>query len=78
MQYSDFNSTNNIEQSRRDSEGQGGLACCSSWGCQVRPDTATDQQYILSAYSVSGTMLGRECSKYRSLPSRAHGLPEKE
>jgi len=26
------------------SEGQGGLACCSPWGCRVRHDLATKQK----------------------------------
>ena len=32
-----------FEQSLGDSEGQGSLACCSSWGCSVRHDWATEQ-----------------------------------
>ena len=27
-----------------DSEGQGSLVCCSSWGCRVRHDLATEKQ----------------------------------
>ena len=35
----------NINLSKlRDSEGQGGLACCSPWGRRVRHDWATEQQ----------------------------------
>ena len=32
------------EQAPGDSEGQGSLACCSSWDCRVRHDLATEQQ----------------------------------
>ena len=31
------------EQTPGDSEGQGSLACCSSWGCRVRCDLVTEQ-----------------------------------
>ena len=31
-----------FEQTLRDSEGQGNLACCSPWGCRVRHDQATE------------------------------------
>ena len=31
-------------QTLGDGEGQGGLACCSSWGCRVRHDWATEKQ----------------------------------
>ena len=27
-----------------DGEGQGGLACCSPWGCKVGHDWVTEQQ----------------------------------
>ena len=70
-----------IEQTLRDSVGQGVLACCSSWGCRVRHDGATDQQqYILSAYSVSGTMLGRERSEISTghCPQEFTGCQTKE
>ena len=30
----------------RDSEGQGSLACCSPWGCRVRHELVTKQQYL--------------------------------
>ena len=33
-----------FEQTLGDSEGQGSLACCSSWGCRVRHDLGTEQQ----------------------------------
>ena len=34
-----------LGQTLGDGEGQGGLACCSSWGLQrVRHDWATEQQ----------------------------------
>ena len=33
------------EQTLGDTEGQGGLACCSPWGCkESRHDLATEQQ----------------------------------
>ena len=31
------------EQTVEESEGQGSLVCCSSWGCRVRHDLATEQ-----------------------------------
>ena len=39
--------TNSIDMSLiklQDSEGQGSLVCCSSWGHRVRHDLATEQQ----------------------------------
>ena len=33
-----------FEQTSRESEGQGSLECCSSWGCRVRHDLETEQQ----------------------------------
>ena len=33
-----------VEQTPRNSEGQGGLVCCSPWGHRVRHDWATEQQ----------------------------------
>ena len=33
-----------FEQTLGDSEGQGSLACCSSWDHRVRRDLATEQQ----------------------------------
>ena len=33
-----------FEQTLGDSEGQGSLACCSSWDCRVGHDLATEQQ----------------------------------
>ena len=45
--------TNSFEQTPRDSEGQGSLACCSPWGGRVRHDLATEQQQrILSTVCV--------------------------
>ena len=32
------------EQTLREGEGQGGLACCSAWGRKVRHDWATERQ----------------------------------
>ena len=36
-----------FEQTLRDSEGQGSLACCSLWGRRVRHDWATKQQAMV-------------------------------
>ena len=35
---------NEFEQTLRDSEGQGSLACCNPWGHRVGHDLATEQQ----------------------------------
>ena len=37
-----------FEQTLGDSEGQGSLACCSSWGCRVKQDFVTEQQLLNS------------------------------
>ena len=40
-----------LGQTLGDDEGQGGLACCSPWGCRIRHDWMTDHQitgYICS------------------------------
>ena len=34
------------DQTLGDVEGQGSLVCCSSWGCRVGHDGATEQQFI--------------------------------
>ena len=34
-----------FEQTPGDSEGQGSLSCCSPWGCRVRHNWATQQQW---------------------------------
>ena len=34
----------------KDSEGQGSLACCSSWSCKVRHDLVTEQQHEKSLF----------------------------
>ena len=34
-----------LEHTLVDSEGQGSLVCCSSWGCRVGHNSATKQQY---------------------------------
>ena len=33
-----------LEQTPGDGEGQGGLACCSPWGCGLGRDLATEQE----------------------------------
>ena len=35
-----------FEQTPGDTEGQGSLACCSSWGCKELDTTATEQQLL--------------------------------
>ena len=37
-----------FEQTPGDSEGQGSLAGCSSWGCRVGHDLATEQENVLN------------------------------
>ena len=37
-----------FEQTPGDGEGQGNLACCSSWGCRVGYNFMTEQQQQLS------------------------------
>ena len=36
-----------FEQALGDGEGQGGLTCCIKWGCKVRHDRLTEQQYFI-------------------------------
>ena len=45
-----------LEQTLEDGEGQGSLTCCSSWGCRVRHDSATEQGSV----------------NYESWPERVH------
>ena len=35
-----------IEQTPGDGEGQGGLMCCSPWGCKESDTTVTEQQQM--------------------------------
>ena len=35
-------------QTPEEREGQGSLACCSSWGCRVKQDFVTEQQLLNS------------------------------
>ena len=35
-----------FEQTQGDSEGQGSLVCCSSWGHRVRHDLVTKQEQV--------------------------------
>ena len=37
-----------FEQTLGDGYGQGGLTCCSSWGCRVRHDCVIEQQQTAS------------------------------
>ena len=39
-----------FEQTLGDSEGQGSLACCSSWGCRVGHDLVTEQQQLMAQW----------------------------
>ena len=41
-----------FEQTLRDSEGQGSLACCSSWGCK-KSETTWQQNNNGSDYTVT-------------------------
>ena len=43
-----------FEQTHRDSEGQGSLACCISWGHRVRHNLATEQQSVLNCRKTGG------------------------
>ena len=43
-----------FEQTPGDSEEQGSLACCSSWGCRVGHDLATEQQQQKEIMTVFG------------------------
>ena len=45
-----------FEQTPGDSEGQGSLAWCSSWGCRVRHDSEAEQQFTNKSESKNGTM----------------------
>ena len=42
-----------FQQTQGDSEGQGSLACCSTWG---RKDFVTEQQQLLEVKLLSQTM----------------------
>ena len=42
-----------FEQTLGDSEGQGSLACCSSWGCKVRHNLETEQQQRFNRISLT-------------------------
>ena len=41
-----------FEQTPRDSEGHGSMACCSPWGCRVQYDLESEQQRQLNEESV--------------------------
>ena len=41
-----------VEQTPRDSEGEGSMACCSSWGRRVRHNLVTEQQQELTRSSI--------------------------
>ena len=40
-------SRHEFEQTLGDSDGQGSLACCSSWGCRVGHDLVTEQEQLM-------------------------------
>ena len=52
-----------FEQTPGDSEGQGSLVCCSTWGCRVRHNLATEQQQRLwnKEMYIFQTLLKRNC-----------------
>ena len=53
-----------LGQTLGDAEGQGGLACCSPWGCRVGHDQVTEQQQqCIFEYSFSN--LNLESSRRR-------------
>ena len=39
-----------FEQTVGDSEGQGSLVCCSSWGCRIRYNSAIEKQHCIRAH----------------------------
>ena len=43
MEYYSAIKKNTFESTPGDSEEQGSLVCCSSWGCRVRCDLVTEQ-----------------------------------
>ena len=47
VRWHDWLNGHEFEQTPGDSEGQGSLACCSSWGGRVRHDWVTEQQSTL-------------------------------
>ena len=51
------------EQTPGDSEGQGSLVSCSSWGCRVRHDLVTEREHSLKPDLVpwNGTLLSFAC-----------------
>jgi len=53
-----------FKQTLGDSEGQRSLACCSAWGCRVRHDLATEQQWHHSV------LQGLESSSPKFQPKR--------
>ena len=42
-----------FEQALKVGDGQGGLACCSPWGCRVRHDWATELNWVWICSSLS-------------------------
>ena len=53
-----------LEQTPRDSEGQGSLVCCSPWGSRVGHDLATKQQQMLGQFGTDkDSRLGNEMRK---------------
>ena len=56
------------EQTPGDSEGQGSLVSCSSWGCRVRHDLVTEREHSLKPDLVpwNGTLLSFACLRNQS------------
>ena len=52
-----------FEQAQGDSEGRGSLARCSSWGCRVRHDLATEQQATHTTSKTQNSFLSPENSR---------------
>ena len=62
-----------FEQTPGDSEGQGSLACCSSWGHRVGHNLATEQQLLLWIFSTANLGWWLITSQMNSIPFRYHG-----
>ena len=70
-------------QTPGDGEGQGGLACGSSWGCRVRHNLGTEQQHAMSyivtylqiVTTVFRKLYKRSCSFRQSQTASCHSTP---
>ena len=52
-----------FEQASGDSEGHGGLACCSPWGCWVRHDWTTEWQPMVKVFNDRARIGMQSCYK---------------